>query len=118
MMPDFASHLALAQMDIGPFAPKPTSFEGDQQEAAVELWASPDGRISLGVWECTPGRFTADRSTSTEFCHFLSGRIEMTHEDGRVQVFGPGDAITLPQGWKGIWRVVERVRKIYVITQG
>ena len=117
-MPDFATHLALGAMDIGPFAAKPTSFEGDQQEASVDLWSSPDGRMSLGVWECTPGRFTADRSGSTEFCHFLSGRVEMTHPDGTVQTFGPGDAITLPQGWKGVWRVVEQVRKIYVITEG
>ena len=118
MMPEFATHLAMAKMDIGPFEAKPTSFEGDQREAAVELWASTDGRVSLGIWECTPGRFTADRSASTEFCHFLSGRVEMTHIDGTVQAFGPGDAITLPQGWKGVWRVVEHVRKIYVITQG
>jgi uncharacterized protein len=117
-LPDFATHLALAAMDIGRFAAKPTSFEGAQQEASVDLWASPDGRISLGIWECTPGRFTADRSTSTEFCHFLSGRVEMTHEDGTRQVFGSGDAITLPQGWKGVWHVVEQVRKIYVITKG
>jgi len=118
MIPEFATHLAMANIDIGPFAAKSTSFEGSQQEAAVELWASPDGRVSLGLWECTPGRFTADRSTSSEFCHFLSGRVEMTHQDGSVQSFGPGDAITLPMGWKGIWRVVEHVRKIYVITQG
>lgn len=118
MMPDFIPHLDMTQIDIGAFAAKPTSFEGDQQEAAVELWASPDGRVSLGLWECTPGRFTADRSASTEFCHFLSGKVEMTHPDGSTQSFGPGDAITLPQGWKGVWRVMEHVRKIYVITQG
>lgn len=117
MMPDFATHLALAAMDIGPFEPKPTSFEGAQQEASADLWVSADGRVSLGVWECTPGRFTADRSGSTEFCHFLSGRVEMTYPDGTVQAFGPGDAITLPQGWKGVWHVVEQVRKIYVITR-
>jgi uncharacterized cupin superfamily protein len=117
-MPDFATHLALAKMDLGPFVAKPTSIEGNQSEASVDLWTSPDGRVALGVWECTPGRFTADRAASTEFCHFLSGRVEMTHSDGTVQAFGPGDAITLPQGWKGVWRVVEQVRKIYVITQG
>ena len=116
MTSDFATHLALAQMDIGAFAPKATSFEGAQKEASVDLWVSADGRVSLGVWECTPGRFTADRSGSSEFCHFLSGKVEMTHPDGTVQTFGPGDAITLPQGWKGIWHVVEQVRKIYVIT--
>lgn len=117
MMPDFASHLDLLGIEIGAFAAKPTSFEGDQKEAAIELWASADGKVSLGIWECTPGRFTADRSASTEFCHFLKGRVEMTHLDGRVQAFGPGDAITLQQGWKGVWRVLEHVRKIYVITQ-
>lgn len=117
-MPDFATHLDLAQMALGPFSPKPTSLSGDQAEASVDLWVSPDGRVSLGVWECTPGRFTADRAASTEFCHFLQGRVDMTHPDGSVQSFGPGDAITLPQGWKGVWHVVEQVRKIYVITQG
>jgi len=79
-MPNFATHLALAQMDLGPFVAKPTSIEGNQSEASVDLWT--------------------------------------THPDGTVQAFGPGDAITLPQGWKGVWRVVEQVRKIYVITQG
>ena len=112
----FQTFAHLATLDLGTPQPKPTSIEGNQLEAATTLWKSPDGRAEAGVWECTPGRFTADRSGSTEFCHFLSGKVEMTHPDGSVQVFGPGDAITLPQGWKGIWHVVEQVRKIYVIT--
>ena len=40
----------------------------------------------------------------------------MTHADGRRETLGAGDAINLPQGWKGEWRVIEHVRKIYVIT--
>lgn len=117
-MIDLSAFLSLARTDLGPFAAKPTSVEGDQQEAAVALWTSVDGRIEIGVWECTPGRFLADRSASSEFCHFISGRVEMTHADGRKQRLGPGDAINLPLGWKGEWRVLEQVRKLYVITRG
>jgi hypothetical protein len=116
-MIDLSSFLALARLDLGPRAPKPTSVEGNQMEAAVTLANHADGRVEIGVWECTPGRFTADRSTSAEFCHFISGMVEMTHADGRKQRLGPGDAIDLPLGWTGEWRVIETVRKLYVMTR-
>ena len=116
-MTDLSAFLGLAGTELGPLSAKPTSIEGAQREASRALWNSPDGRIEIGVWECTPGRFTADRSASSEFCHFISGLIEMTHADGRKVRLGPGDAINLPLGWKGEWRVIEHVRKLYVITQ-
>ena len=117
-MINLSSFLSVATLDLGPVAPKPTSIEGNQMEAAVTLASHDGGRVEIGVWECSPGRFTADRSTSAEFCHFITGLVEMTHADGRKQRLGPGDAIDLPLGWKGEWRVIEQVRKLYVITQG
>ena len=117
-MIDLSGFHALANTPLEAFTAKPTSFEGDQQEASLTLFTSTDGKVEIGVWECTPGRFTADRSTSSEFCHFISGRIEMTHADGSKVQLGAGDAIALPLGWKGEWRVIEQVRKLYVIMQG
>jgi uncharacterized cupin superfamily protein len=117
-MIDLSCFTGLATMDLGPLEPKPTSIDGDQREAAVTLCSHSDGRVEIGVWECTPGRFTADRSTGAEFCHFISGRVEMTHTDGGKETLGPGDAVNLPLGWKGEWRVIEHVRKLYVITRG
>ena len=117
-MIDFSAFLALANTPLDAFAPKATSFEGHQQEASTALFTSADGRVEIGVWECTPGRFTADRSAASEFCHFISGKIEMTHADGSKVQLGAGDAIALPLGWKGEWRVSEQVRKLYVIMQG
>jgi uncharacterized protein len=117
-MIDLSAFLSLATLDLGPRTPKPTSIEGSQTEASVTLASHDGGRVEIGVWDCTPGRFTADRSKSAEFCHFIAGRVEMTHPDGRTEVLGPGDAINLPLGWKGEWRVIEHVRKLYVITQG
>lgn len=116
-MIDLSAFTALATMDLGPLEPKPTCIEGNQLEAAVTLASHNDGQVEIGVWECTPGRFTADRAKSAEFCHFIAGKVEMTHADGRKELLGPGDAIDLPLGWKGEWRVIEHVRKLYVITQ-
>lgn len=115
-MIDLSSFFGLAALDLGPLAPKPTSIEGDQREAALTLCSHDGGRVEIGIWECTPGRFTADRTTTAEFCHFISGLVEMTHADGRKETLGPGDAVNLPLGWKGEWRVIEHVRKLYVIT--
>ncbi len=117
-MIDLSAFLHLADTDLGPLKPKPTSIEGNQKEAALSLFTSPDGKVDIGLWECTPGRFMADRSASSEFCHFLKGLVELTHADGRVQRFGPGDAFNLPLGWKGEWRVIEHVRKVYVAVEG
>ena len=115
-MIDLSAFLSLASIDLGAMAPKPTTIEGNQMEAAQGLWTSPDGKTEIGVWECTPGRFTADRTNASEFCHFITGLVEITHADGTVQRFGPGDAFNLPLGWKGEWRVIEQVRKLYVIV--
>ena len=117
-MIDLSAFHALAHTRLGPFAAKPTTLEKDQQEASLALWSSADGRVAIGIWECTPGRFTADRTKASEFCHFISGEVEMTHADGSKVRLGPGDAINLPLGWTGEWNVLRQVRKLYVITQG
>ncbi len=114
-MVDLSAFMGLADMPLGPMVAKPTSLTGDQFEASVAL--AHHDKVEIGVWECTPGRFSADRSTSSEFCHFISGTLEMTHQDGTKQRLGAGDAIFLPVGWRGEWNVMEHVRKLYVITQ-
>lgn len=117
-MIDLSTFLNLSDVALDGFAPKPTALEGDPEEASRTLWQSPDGQLEIGVWECTVGRFGADRSQSAEFCHLLSGAVEMRHADGRVQRLGPGDALMLPKGWKGEWLLLERTRKIYAIYRG
>ena len=105
----------LASIDVGEFSPKPTTFTEGQVEASVDLWASEDNSVHVGVWECTEGRFSADRSTSSELCHIISGRASLSMLDGEVRVLGPGDLLVLPRGWKGEWTILERVRKLYVM---
>ena len=106
----------LLALDIGAFASKPTSIEGDQQEAALTLWESPDGKMDTGIWECTPGRFTADRTDNAEICHLLVGRVTLHNEDGTSRDIGAGEMFVLPHGWRGEWTIHERTRKIYTMV--
>ncbi|QPC91082.1 cupin domain-containing protein [Mesorhizobium sp. INR15] len=112
---DLSTFQDLAKTDIGTFSPKPTSIEGNQVEAVRALFQSQDGTLEIGIWECTPGLFTADRSDSSEICHIISGRVEMRRADGETRELGPGDLLVLPLGWKGEWRIRETTRKLYMI---
>jgi len=114
-MIDFQTFAPLASIDLGEPEPKPTSLSGDQVEASRTLWTSPDGALEIGVWECTPGRFTASRDTNSETCHILSGRVSLHGPDGRGRQVGAGEMLVLPKGWKGEWTIHETTRKLYIL---
>lgn len=105
----------LASLDLGEPSAKPASIDCEQLEAAVELWRSSDGLMKIGVWECTPGRFSANREAASETCHFISGRVTLRNADGTSRDFGAGDLLVLPQGWTGEWTIHEKTRKLYVM---
>lgn len=116
-MIDLKSFGDLANLDLGEFAPKPTTFTEGQVEAAKQLWASENGVTKIGVWECTPGRFSADRTKSSEICHILSGSATVVgKQGGDERTIGAGDVLVLPLGWEGEWTIHEQVRKTYVLT--
>jgi uncharacterized cupin superfamily protein len=117
-MTELLPFFAPQTIHIGEFKDKPTSTEGDQKEAALQFWERSDGAVSTGIWECTPGRFTTTRDTTTETCFILSGRVTLHSGNGQTHSFGPGDMFTLPIGWSGAWEVHETVRKVYFISQG
>lgn len=101
----FLTFSSLASIDLGKPSPKPTSFVGDQMEASVELWASSDGLLKIGVWECTPGRFTASREMTSETCHIIAGRVSLHGSDGYTRELAAGQMLILPMGWRGEWTV-------------
>ena len=106
----------LAGMDLGAFADKPTTLTAGQKEASSVLWTSANRCTTLGVWECMPGHFTADRTGGGEYCHILAGRATVSNSDGSgAREIGPGDLLVLPRGWTGQWVIHEHMRKLFVI---
>ena len=113
-MIDFKTFAHLASIDLGQPRPKPTSIEGNQIEAAKVLWTSDDGLVEVGVWECSPGRFTASRHDNSEICHIVSGRVTLHGPSDTARDAGPGELLVLPIGWRGEWTIHEPTRKLYV----
>ncbi|RYP84155.1 DUF861 domain-containing protein [Nocardioides guangzhouensis] len=68
----------------------------------------------LGLWEAGPGEDT-DEEVDEVFL-VLSGSGEVTFEDGSRVSLRPGVLVRLRAGDRTIWRVTERLRKLYVAT--
>lgn len=111
--PTIADSDAMA-MKLPPHSPKPTSLDG-QTESSATVWESEDGRLESGVWECTPGTFTAFRDGYDEIAHIVSGSATVESNDGVVVELTSGSTLITPAGWKGTWIVHATVRKVYVI---
>jgi uncharacterized cupin superfamily protein len=93
--------------------PKPGATAGNPVESALEI--SDDGRVSTGIWECTPGEFPSEKRGIGEFMVFLSGEGTITDEDGTAHEIGAGVAMWFPDGWRGTWLIRETIRKAYTI---
>ena len=107
----------LADHPIGDFSPKPTRVTDDQVEALAPLWTSEDKLTKIGIWECTPGKFTADRSQIAEYCHIISGSATVRNlDDLTSREIKGGDLLVLPIGWTGEWTVHEHMRKLHILN--
>lgn len=77
---------------------------------------SKAGAIQTGVWEATPGETRSIKGETFEFCHILSGVIEISENGGETHTFRAGDSFVMKPGFTGVWRTIEKVRKIYVVA--
>lgn len=72
--------------------------------------------VSCGVWACEPGAWRIEFAPGKdEFFHVLEGRLQITNAQGVVKAFGPGDAGVIPAEFTGVFEVLDRVKKHYVI---
>jgi len=82
-----------------------------------KTWARDASRgetVTTGIWEATPGETHSLKGTTFEFCHILSGLIEIDETGGETRTYRAGDSFVMKPGFVGVWRTIETVRKIYV----
>ncbi|MBY5974829.1 cupin domain-containing protein [Ferrimonas balearica] len=102
-------------------APEDRRIEGNPQYKTWELDAAMAeaakwGKIRTGIWEATTGKTVSIKGETFEFCHILSGRVEIGEDGGETHAFGPGDSFILKPGFVGTWKTLETVRKIFIIA--
>lgn len=96
------------------WGPVPTMIEGQSVTSGRLLYKGPGGRSETGIWICTPGTWNC-HVTSDEYCHFIAGRCTYTHESGETIDIEPDTVAFFPKDWRGVCRVHETVRKVYMI---
>ena len=111
--PASAAHMANAfRAEVGDTKPR-AAIEGDPRESTNTLWAH--NGLEMGVWECTPGKFSARRDGYDEVFVCLSGRATLTDASGVRFDLSPGSALCTPAGFTGTWHVTETFRKVFCI---
>lgn len=73
-----------------------------------------DEKIFAGEWSAGIGAWRVAYD-EWEFCHVLEGACELVPDDGPLQRFCAGDSFVIEPGFTGLWRVLEPMRKRFVI---
>lgn len=71
-------------------------------------------KIFAGEWSATVGAWSV-KYDEWEFCHMLEGVCELETSDGETRRFQAGDSFIIEPGFIGVWRVIEPMRKRFVI---
>ena len=112
-----AGAAALPLTEHGPVQPPlGEPLDGPMHHRGVLMWGSPESGVFTGLWECDAGRFRTEFGEDGGECiHVVSGRLIARHDDGTVTEVGPGDTMTFPPGWRGIWECPTPFRKFYTV---
>lgn len=90
-------------------------LEGDPQFTA---WPSREDPVQVGVWAATPGLHAMQRDETTwEQFYLLEGEIEITEEGHPPRRFTAGDVVIIEPSFRGTWRTIAPVKKLYVSVQ-
>ena len=100
------------------YLPAPEKIlSGHPRQRVWSQYTDASQKFSVGIWECEPGAWRV-RYTEEEYCRVVMGRSLLTSADGVVREVVAGDEFVIPRVFEGVWEVIERTRKIYVIYEG
>lgn len=93
-------------------------LEGNPRRTTWNHYTSSSGDMQAGVWACERGSWRiAFAANKDEYFYVLEGRCRLLDEQGHAAEAGPGDAMVIPAGFKGVFEVLEPVKKHYVIVE-
>lgn len=64
----------------------------------LRTWEQDSSRadsVKTGVWEATPGENRSIKGETFEYCHILSGVVELTEEGKEPRIFRAGDSFVM-----------------------
>jgi uncharacterized cupin superfamily protein len=88
-----------------------------KEETNHSHFESKDDKISVGTWECDPSREEFESYPVHEMMTLISGKLTLTHKDGREEHLGAGDTFYIAKGQHVVWEITEQLRKFYMIVE-
>ena len=82
--------------------------------AETQIEYQRDDKIFVGEWSCGVGAWRVQYD-EWEFCEMLEGACELVADGGEARRFACGDRFVIEPGFRGVWRVVEPMKKRFVI---
>ncbi|MEM6302777.1 MAG: cupin domain-containing protein [Pseudomonadota bacterium] len=97
------------------FSHPDTSVSEDGSVLDITSLMASDGKFASGMYKAGPSRAEISEPYGVdEFMFFLEGGVTLTSADGSKVTIGPGEAVTIPKEWTGIWET-DGYQKIWVI---
>ncbi len=90
-------------------------LEGNPVFRTWELDRDEAGNITSGIWEASPGSWRSRKNGAWELAVILSGEAEIAHRGEPPRRLRAGDSFVLKPDFDGTWKVIETVRKVWVI---
>jgi uncharacterized cupin superfamily protein len=88
---------------------------GSPTQRGHEFFSTAGGKLTAGVWDCTPYTEVRGPYSVDEFMLLLEGSLDIENEDGSMQTFRAGDGFVIPKGAVLQWQQSEYLRKFWVI---
>lgn len=88
--------------------------EGTPSFAQVEIYSTPDGRTSTGLWSCTGPTTFEWQFAVDETVYVLEGSVDIDYQ-GHHFTLRPGDTAVFHGGTKATWRVQNYLKKSYAL---
>ena len=73
-----------------------------------------DDKVFAGEWSASVGAWRV-KYEEWEFCHMLEGVCELVPDGGDAVRYVEGDSFIIEPGFSGVWRVIEPMKKRYVV---
>nr|WP_236775448.1 cupin domain-containing protein [Agrobacterium tumefaciens] len=103
-----------------PVERRPAGEEVISGEPVFRTWLQDEsigGKVRTGIWEATPGVTLAIKDDIYEYCLILEGLVEIAENGGETKRYRAGDSFVFKPGFRGTWRTIETVRKMFIVVQ-
>jgi uncharacterized cupin superfamily protein len=92
-------------------------LEGKPQRSTWNHFTNDTGEVYSGVWACEVGSWRIEMGErEDEFFFVTEGRCQLIDEAGHAVEVGAGQSLVIPAGFKGVFHVLEPMKKHYMIV--